>query len=161
MIHHVARYVLPATYALLPDEMASEKASALLLAIGLQESGFKYRRQIGGPAHGFWQFETAGVFGVLTHHASSGPARELLEALRYPTVPATADLIHDAIADNDVLACGFARLLLWTLPEPLPGPDDPDQGWICYTRAWRPGKPRPATWADHFALAWSTQGAPE
>ena len=28
----------------------------MLLAIGLQESRFVHRRQIGGPACGFWQF---------------------------------------------------------------------------------------------------------
>ena len=42
--------------ALLPSAMDTPQAHCMLLAIGLQESRFVHRRQIGGPACGFWQF---------------------------------------------------------------------------------------------------------
>src|SRR3546814_4167946 len=50
---------------LLPKQMDSREARVLLLAIGLQESGFEHRWQVidrrrpnrKGPARGFWQFE--------------------------------------------------------------------------------------------------------
>lgn len=37
-------------YAELPASMRTREATVLLLAIGLQESAFRYRRQIKGPA---------------------------------------------------------------------------------------------------------------
>jgi hypothetical protein len=39
--------------------MDSPKARVLSAAIGHQESRFIHRRQINGPARGFWQFERA------------------------------------------------------------------------------------------------------
>ena len=58
--------------ALLPKQMSSPAAIAMLLTIGLQESKFIYRRQVGGPARGFYQFEQmGGVAGVL-HHYQTG-----------------------------------------------------------------------------------------
>src|SRR3546814_6857126 len=55
----------------------------MLLAIGLQESRFLHRAQIGGPARGYWQFERGGVHGVLSHHASKAEAGKLCAALDY------------------------------------------------------------------------------
>ena len=60
----------------------------------------------------------------------------------------------DALADNDILACAFARLLLWTLPDALPGRDDAVVGWSQYRRTWRPGTPHPEPWAGHWKPAW-------
>ncbi len=53
----------------------------MLLAIGLQESRFEHRRQLGnGPARGFWQFEAGGgVKGVMTHLASRDDARRIAQ----------------------------------------------------------------------------------
>ncbi len=62
--------------ALLPATMDTPAARVMLLAIGLQEGRFMHRRQIGGPARGFWQFEKGtrasrgGVWGVFLHAAS-------------------------------------------------------------------------------------------
>lgn len=150
MIHHVISYVFPAAFGMLPGVMNSREARAMLLAIGLQESGFEARRQKGnGPARGFWQFEAGGgVKGVL---GSQYLAPVLLELKVDSTVPAC----HVAIEYNDTLACVFARLLLWSLPGMLPPADDPSKGWQMYQEAWRPGKPRPSEWNHNFATAWS------
>ena len=152
MIDHFQRYVLPAAYGLLVPRMNSPEASALMLAIGAQESRFVHRHQINGPARGFFMFEKSGVSGVLEHKASATYARDVCRSLCYePTVTT----VYHAIADNDVLACAFARLLLWTLPEPMPGRDGEAAGLVQYLDAWRPGKPHPETWADCWARAWA------
>lgn len=154
MFDLTARHILPAALSLLPAPMDSPAARALLLAIGLQESRFEYRLQKGGgPAHGYWQFERGGgVRGVLSHSATAGHARRVCAALHYE--PRTGD-VYRALADNDLLACCLARLLLWTLPGALPGPADAEEGWRQYTAAWRPGKPHPETWPAFHARAWA------
>ena len=52
---YIRDVVIPAALHMLPGHMDSPEARAMLLAIGLQESKLTYRRQVGGPAHGFWQ----------------------------------------------------------------------------------------------------------
>jgi len=157
LIDHLQRFTLPAAYALLPPRLASPAASALLLAIGLQESRFLYRRQLeGGPARGFWMFERGGgIVGVLTHPAVKDHLEDALIDLRYEGAIGNPTYCHALVEDNDVLACVFARLLLWTLPGDLPGRDDPTGGWRQYLEAWRPGKPHRETWTAFYAEAWS------
>lgn len=153
MIEHILAYTLPAAYSVLPPEMVSNEATALLIAIGAQESRFQHRRQVNGPARGFWQFEIGGVRGVLRHDQSRPAIVTALQALRYPPVQDPA-VIHLALEHNDVLAACFARCLLWTLPVRLPGPNDAELGWDQYVEAWRPGRPRHETWFSYYVTAW-------
>lgn len=148
---HIHAIVMPATLGLLPAKMDSVPARAMLLAIGLQESRFVYRKQVGGPARSFWQFETAGVLGVLSHAASRPHIIEVLQAMGYDRTVAES---HEAIAHNDILACAYARLLLWTSPRPLPQRDDAHGAWNYYLNCWRPGKPRGETWNEFYTQAW-------
>lgn len=141
-----------ATCTLLPAQLDAPEAKAMLIAIALQESRFEYRRQVGGPARGWWQFELGGVRGVLTHKASKISIGGVLDALCYGRDPMDS---HVAIEHNDVLACAYARLLLWTLPESLPKKTEPDEGWDQYMAAWRPGKPHRSVWDANFTQAWS------
>ena len=61
----------PTFHDLLPGKFDSREARVLLLAIAGQESNLAYRKQVGGPAMGLFQFEQGGgVRGVLTHPAS-------------------------------------------------------------------------------------------
>lgn len=146
---YISTYVFPPAFSLLPSEMDSREARVLLLAIGLQESGFRDRLQHGGPARGFWQFESlGGVRGVLTHPSTSQHAGDVCTALGYEKLITP---VSYAIADNDPLACAFARLLLWSLLGPLG--TSADEGWRQYLKAWRPGKPRPETWNGNFTHA--------
>jgi hypothetical protein len=154
VIEHILRYTIPAALALLPPKMRSLEATAMLLAIGLQESRFAVRRQQGGgPARGFWQFEIGGTEGVLEHEQSNGYIASVLMNLRYDHT-AAAGIIHQTLEHNDTLAAAFARCLLWTAPTSIPGSDEPMRAWSMYTRLWRPGKPRLETWAAHYAEAW-------
>jgi len=154
MIDLVHRFIIPAAYAVLPPKMASANASALLIAIGLQESGFQARRQQFGPARGFWQFEVSGVRGVLHHPKSRAAIENAIVRLGYGTL-VDEDALHDIAEHNDILAACFARALLWTLPGTLPGPDELDVSWALYERGWRPGRPRPTSWPANYRAAWA------
>lgn len=145
--------VYDATLSLLPSQFDSAEARAMLMMIGLQESRFEYRRQINGPAHGWWQFELGGgVHGVLHHKMSHRHIRDILNALGYGN---SATESYLAIEHNDILACAYARLLLWTLPQPLPQRGQVEEAWRQYIEAWRPGKPHPETWRDFHDQAWT------
>lgn len=151
MIGIVRHHVIPAAFSVLPEAMRSPEAARLLLAIGWQESRLAYRVQIGGPARGLWQFEqNGGVRGVLMHVRTNLIAREAMRELGYRH-PMTPFGCYQAIEHNDVLACVFARLLLWTDPAPMP--DDESGAWAAYIRTWRPGKPHIETWPDAWTVA--------
>jgi hypothetical protein len=137
--------------AKLPRTMQSLDAEMLILAIALQESDLRHRRQIGGPARGYPQFELIGVRGVIEHPASMRHATALCAVLDVPTAPET---IYEAIAWHDVLSAGFSRLALWRDPQPLPTESEPDKAWAYYLRCWGPGKPKPEKWADNWNRAW-------
>ncbi|MES2346113.1 MAG: hypothetical protein V4641_00950 [Pseudomonadota bacterium] len=145
----LANAIIPALTALNLD---SPQARHQLLAIALQESGLKHRRQVtstgkeDGPAVSFWQFEKGGgCKGVLTHIATQGRMRA---ACATHGVEATPAALWEAMKTNDVLGAIAARLLLYTLPQPLPMASV--DGWNQYIAAWRPGKPHPGKWADNW-----------
>lgn len=149
-LDYIIDCVIPAALCLLPDEMESDQAKAMLVAIGLQEGRLQHRRQIKGPARSFWMFEEAGINGVLRHPATRGHALGVLMMMGYePDV----DVIYTAIEHNDILACVFARLNLWWYPDPLPEESGP--AWDQYLAIWKPGRPHQATWHDFYEQAWA------
>ena len=155
-LDQITDHALRPAMALLPARMDTSEARCMLLAIGLQESRFVHRRQIGGPARGFWQFERGtpasrgGVWGVFLHAAS----RDWLTALcRARGVAADPDAIHAALEHDDVLAAGVSRLLLWTDPKALPPVGETNAAWALYLRTWRPGKPKPDSWPALYQQA--------
>ena len=127
----------------------SREADQMLLTIAGQESAWRHRFQIvsgrpgaKGPARGFWQFErNGGVAGVMTHRSSAQRAAALTEARG---LPFERRALWEALETDDVLAVGFARLLLWTDPRALPRTSA--AGWNYYIHNWRPGKPHPSKW---------------
>lgn len=122
---------------------ASDSARVLVMAIAGQESRWVARRQIGGPARSYWQFEkgggVAGLFRVVP--------RQLAAVCAACDVTFDAATVFEAMAWHDTLACAMARLLLWSDPAPLPAVGDKDAGWQYYLRNWRPGAPHPESWA--------------
>ncbi|NHN78554.1 hypothetical protein HA520_14915 [Azotobacter chroococcum] len=137
--------------ALLPARMSSPEAEAMLLAIGLQESGLVHRRQHNGPARGLWQFEQGGgVRGVLLHPLSRSHALAVCEARG---VKPSASAVYAALEHDDILAAAFARLLLWSDPAPLPAVGEVGKSWDLYLRTWRPGKPHRNRWDACYAQA--------
>jgi hypothetical protein len=144
----ILRYFIEPGLSLLPAKMDTIEASVMLTAIGLQESRFEHRFQVGGPAHGFWQFEKGGgVQGVLSHITTIDIIRHICKLLR---VEPSVTKCFDAITYNDTLACIFARLLLWTLPYSLPKIGEEKKAWEQYLDAWRPGKPREESWSNFY-----------
>jgi hypothetical protein len=152
-LQRILRRAINPALRLLPHEMTSDEARQLLIAIGLQESGFETREQYGGgPARGYWQFEQGteashgGVWGVYLHPAS-GPSLEYVCARR--SVAFDPVEIYETLALDDVLAAAVARLLMFTDPYALPV--DVEPAWHMYAdRTWRPGKPRPDDWPGNY-----------
>jgi hypothetical protein len=144
------KLLLDPALSLLPAKMDTAAARVMLLAIGLQESGFAHRRQVAGPARGYWQFEIAGVRGVLKHAQSQAPAQDALKRLDYPADPQG---VYAGLQYSGLTAALMARLYLWTDPQPLPSRADPTGAWELYTRVWRPGKPRKTSWPDCHVAA--------
>lgn len=145
--------------ALLPPKMDTPEARVMLLAIGLQESRFMFRFQklagrpyLKGPARSFWQFERGGgVIGVMSHTATEDLAVMLCHERG---VPYDSVLVHARLETDDVLAAGFARLLLWADRGKLPALDcSHEAAWECYLRNWRPGKPKRESWDEFHAQA--------
>lgn len=135
-----------------PPRMTSDIARVMLLAITMQEARGTHRRQLGdGPARGLWQFErNGGVKGVMSHGATSTLAEKLCEARNVNFIRTH---VWKALEYDDVLAAGFARLLLWSDPASLQTIKSPEDGWNLYMRTWRPGKPHRSTWDDYFNTA--------
>lgn len=137
---------------LLPPNMNTPQARLVIAAIGYVESDFTHWRQVGGPAHGFWQFERdGGVRGVMNHAHTRKMAMDVCAGCRVPWDRMT---IYDALVYNDPLSCAFARLLLYTLPDPLPAIGDSAETRRQYLEAWRPGKPASdARWESCYQKA--------
>lgn len=136
-------------------DLDSLPARHMLLAIALQESALRHRRQVdrngieNGPAVSFWQFEQGGgCKGVLTHRAVATRMKVFCASHGVEGTPAA---LWDAMKTDDVLGAAAARLLLYALPDRLPKASV--DGWVQYIAAWRPGKPKPDTWAAHWQTA--------
>jgi len=141
-------------YAALPGKLNSPEATCLLLAIGRQESGFRVSQQYGnGPAHGLWQFEGGGIRAVLYSTSSGNMLWQFCQEIGVTYGSLT---IYDALVNDDVLAAGLARLLLWDSPIKLPRIGDIDRGWKYYKDCWEPGKPDRTRWLQSYTMATDT-----
>lgn len=156
-LNEILRGAIIPAFGILPTAMDTPQARVELLTIGLQESGFQHRKQMGnGPARGFWQFEQGtrqtrgGVWGVYLHEASRFWLERLCASRGVQFLP---ESIWRALETDDVLAAGVARLMLFTDPKRLPAVDDVDGAWGLYLRTWRPGKPNPDTWSGFHSQA--------
>ena len=128
----------------------SPVADQMLVTIAGQESNWSHRLQVGGPARSFWQFEMmGGVAGVLQHRSTNARSASLCAGLAVS--PADVPAVYGAMAHNDTLAVGMARLLLYTDPKPLP--TSMADGRAYYLRTWRPGRPREETWEARWNAA--------
>lgn len=131
--------------ALLPSYMTCDCSRVILMSIAGQETNWAARIQSGGgPAHGYWQFQIEGVNEVIE---KQGPlANAVLKTLDIPITEAYA-----AVQYNDLVACVFARLLLWNDPAALPAWGDLAGSFGYYNRNWRPGKPDQTRWGPAYS----------
>ena len=130
-------------------------ARRFLLAIALQETSLRYRRQVlaggaqTGPAASWYQFEKGGgCVRVLTHRAV---AERMKKVCADYNIEATPQGLWEGMRFNDVVASAAARLLIYTLPKGLP--TTAQEGWEQYLAAWRPGKPHYSTWVANWGAA--------
>ncbi|HGM6772890.1 TPA: hypothetical protein ACKQAW_003487 [Stenotrophomonas maltophilia] len=143
--------VIPALALLGAARYDSPEARVMLLAISGQESGLAHRRQVKGPARGLWQFEQGGgVRGVLNHPSTRAAASLLCGARGVTATPAA---VYAMLENDDILAAGFARLLLFTLPKRLPAIGNVSVAWAQYLDTWRPGKPHIDRWPRNYRAA--------
>lgn len=141
----ITKSAIDPAFALLPPELDTKEARVETLAIALQESELTARRQLvgrpprpTGPAKSFWQGEEGGgmVAGVRTHPATKNLAAKLYAARG---VAPNNRAIWNAIENDDVLAAGLARLLLYSDPKRLPALGKEQEAFDYYLRTWRPG----------------------
>jgi hypothetical protein len=163
LIWYIYRHTIPSALSLLPGDMDSREAKAMMLAIGLHESEFNARRQGGrgtipgnGPARGFWQFERmGGVAEILQSDDTKDYIIPICRMFLYEPTPA---ICHAAIEHHDVLAACFARLLLRRDPRSNPSPIEIEKGYKIYLRNWRPNPDAAAAhakdWPGNFKRAW-------
>jgi hypothetical protein len=136
----------------------SDSARVLVMAIAGQESRWKERLQIHGPARSYWQFEKGGgVAGLFGHPATN---RKLATVCASLDIAYDPDVVFEAMAWNDTLACAMARLLLWSDAAPLAAYWDKGDGWAYYKRNWRPGAPHPESWSAVHDQAMAAIGRP-
>jgi len=133
----------------------SPEARALLLAIAGQESAWMSRFQFGGPARGWWQFESEAVADLMNRPTT---CLTLKGFCAEQFIPWDAGDLFEAVAWHDPLAYALARLLLWTDPAPLPAVGDRIGALMCYDRLWRPGKPDATRWTSRYAEALAIEG---
>lgn len=139
-----------------------DRARILMLAIAGQESAWKYRAQVGGPARGFWQFEQGGgVRGVLENHNTSAFAVKACDAAGIPRPALGTAAVYTlfSVPAGDNLSVAFARLLLFSEPHRLPDVGDEDAAYETYIRNWRPGKPSRERWATVYPQAMAADKA--
>ncbi|MDP2548897.1 hypothetical protein [Oceanobacter sp. 4_MG-2023] len=131
----------------LPD---TEAAVRLLIMIAAHESGaFMYVRQKGGPALGMFQMEPPTYQYCCDYLKRSGRFKAL------PRQYSAARLVTDS-----VLAAGFARVYLYSHPEPLPDADDL-QGLANYAKKYWNSELGAATPDDYLNAYNAVYGNPE
>jgi hypothetical protein len=139
----------------------SDAARVLVMTIAGQESGWKERRQIGGPARSYWQFENGGGVAEVFQKAR----RQISIVCAAQDVTCDQITVFEAMTWNDTLACAMARLLLWPDPAPLPAVGDKAGAWEYSDRNWRPGAPHPDVWRGLYdqslaAMRWKPTPPP-
>jgi hypothetical protein len=146
-----ATIIQPVFIDLLPSRFDSPESEVLLLATGLQESGFATRMQIHGPARSFWQLEKGGgVFNVL---ASESTRKYAIGVCAHLKLLPNVDAVYNALPSNDMLGYAFARLDYYSNPHPLPALGDEKGAWDYYLATWRPGKPHSPAWPSYYHQA--------
>lgn len=121
-------YLHPTLQKMGMDSPAAEK---LLLMTACHESGgFKYDRQIGGPALSYYQIEPATLKDLYENYLAFRPEKQaLLDQFK----PASDSTFEDDLMDP-VYSTAAARLIYARVPERLPDvADDDAMGRYCKT----------------------------
>ena len=94
----------------------SPAALNLVAGIGLVESGYRTRKQVNGPALGYWQMEPATERDCWVNFLEYRPLLAgLLRKVALPDTPSSALLLT-----NDAYAAAMCRIRLYRSSDPLP-----------------------------------------
>ena len=105
MIDQILSDVLPSAYALLPPPMQSDELSALLIAIGLQQSRFMKRRpETASACRGFWFLEPKHLAEIFRYSVARGPLVQAAHRLRYSVLMMDRAEVLQAVEHNDTLS---------------------------------------------------------
>lgn len=101
-----------------------QAARELLLYTGAAESGYRYRRQIGGPARGYWQMEPATEEDIRRNYFSHRPGlwetvKDIAECIGLVGTTITYERMR-SLEHNPYYACAMARVHYLRVPDPLP-----------------------------------------
>ena len=108
----------------LGGKYASEAAVDLLLATGIAESGYRYIRQISGPARGFWQVEPATAkdnvdsylkYRIPLMEKCAEASHVSLKEWQFADQGSWEDILETNIASGII----HARLKYWRVPKKL------------------------------------------
>lgn len=130
--------------------------AVLLVAIAIQESKLKYRKQMPtGPARSFWQIEHPAALDCIRR---CRPVEEFwMDKLGFSPADFASSRSSGAVAMqySDLGACAVAAGILQLQPGRLPRVSNMhvDVAWFYYLKSWRPGKPRPDSWAKAYSEA--------
>ena len=107
----------------------SPAALNLVAGIGLVESGYRTRRQVDGPALGFWQMEPATERDCWVNFLEYRPLLAgLIRKVANPSNPSP-----DLLLTNDAYAAAMCRIRLYRSPDPIPDADCA----VALCRAWK------------------------
>ena len=101
--------------------LASPAAINLVTGIGLVESGYRTRKQVNGPALGFWQMEPETEHDCWVNFLDYRP---LLSGLvRKLSGHSEQEITPQLLLNNDLYASAMCRVKLYRSPDPLPSAD--------------------------------------
>ena len=99
--------------------LASPSAINLVTGIGLVESGYRTRKQVNGPALGFWQMEPETERDCWVNFLDYRPLLAgLVRKITHPDLPTSSLLLS-----NDAYAAVMCRIRLYRSSDPLPSAD--------------------------------------
>jgi len=143
----------------LPSNMDTSAAHAMLLAAALHQSGLHWRRahndtREAWPERSFWGLTEADIRAALTDPNTDDLAAMACREAKLAPVTRT---VHRALEQGayDRLACQLARLRLWSDPKPLPRAryDAEGEAFLCFTRTFQPRERRASNWREYWRAA--------
>lgn len=121
--------ITPVLHALGMGGVAAEKL--LIMTAAHESMGFRYRRQVGGPALSFFQIEPATLDDLYHSYLAYRPDRhELVQAFMPTGMNRLEALEHD-----DRYACACARMIYARVAEALPDAGD-DRALAAYAKRY-------------------------
>jgi len=110
--------IMPVLQAMGMGGVAAEKM--LLMTAAHESMGFRYRKQLGGPALSYFQIEPATLDDLYSNYLAFRPHRQAMVDAFLPS-----DMTHlEALEHDDRYACAVARMIFARVAEALPDAAD-------------------------------------